>query len=136
MSSLTISYDLVLRKRKCKAKAKPNLHVCKDILCSFSSFMLTRHICTQVTKHLSNQGHRMKLSSIAVSVLCTTLATNASAFNAPSSPAFVTRSSMSTTTRSSLNMAEVSKLSDPLPQLIDDVDVFIFDCDGVIWRVS
>lgn len=31
-------------------------------------------------------------------------------------------------------MAEVSKLSDPLPQLIDDVDVFIFDCDGVIWR--
>ena len=32
--------------------------------------------------------------------------------------------------------ANVLKLSDPQTQLLDQVDVFIFDCDGVIWRVS
>jgi hypothetical protein len=32
--------------------------------------------------------------------------------------------------------ANVLKLSDPQSQLLDQVDVFIFDCDGVIWRVS
>jgi hypothetical protein len=31
--------------------------------------------------------------------------------------------------------ANVPKLSEPKSQLLDDVDVFIFDCDGVIWRV-
>jgi len=31
--------------------------------------------------------------------------------------------------------ANVRKLSDPEKQLLDGVDVFIFDCDGVIWRV-
>lgn len=31
-------------------------------------------------------------------------------------------------------MAKVPKLSDPMPELLDGVDVFIFDCDGVIWR--
>lgn len=36
----------------------------------------------------------------------------------------------------SLNMANVLKLSEPQSQLLDNVDVFIFDCDGVIWRVS
>ena len=35
-----------------------------------------------------------------------------------------------------LSMANVLKLSDPQSQLLDEVDVFIFDCDGVIWRVS
>jgi len=35
---------------------------------------------------------------------------------------------------SSLN-ANVLKLSDPEKELLDKVDVFIFDCDGVIWRV-
>jgi hypothetical protein len=34
-----------------------------------------------------------------------------------------------------LQMANVLKLSDPQTQLLDKVDVFIFDCDGVIWRV-
>lgn len=32
--------------------------------------------------------------------------------------------------------ANVLKLTEPQSQLLDDVDVFIFDCDGVIWRVS
>lgn len=31
-------------------------------------------------------------------------------------------------------MANVPRLTDPNPQLLDSVDVFIFDCDGVIWR--
>lgn len=35
---------------------------------------------------------------------------------------------------SSLHMANVPKLSDPQTNLLDQVDVFIFDCDGVIWR--
>mmetsp|Transcript_25839 Transcript_25839/g.76368 ORF Transcript_25839/g.76368 Transcript_25839/m.76368 type:complete len:369 (-) Transcript_25839:451-1557(-) len=37
-------------------------------------------------------------------------------------------------TRTELNMADVLKLSDPNEELLNDVDVFIFDCDGVIWR--
>jgi hypothetical protein len=32
-------------------------------------------------------------------------------------------------------MANVLKLTEPQTQLLDEVDVFIFDCDGVIWRV-
>ena len=35
-----------------------------------------------------------------------------------------------------LQMANVLKLTDPQTQLLDQVDVFIFDCDGVIWRVG
>lgn len=31
-------------------------------------------------------------------------------------------------------MASVLKLSDP-EALLNQVDIFIFDCDGVIWRV-
>ena len=43
-----------------------------------------------------------------------------------------TRQQYSTTTRLHAN---VLKLNDPQSQLLDQVDVFIFDCDGVIWRV-
>jgi uncharacterized protein YbbC (DUF1343 family) len=32
--------------------------------------------------------------------------------------------------------ANVMKLTQPARDLLPDVDVFIFDCDGVIWRVS
>lgn len=32
--------------------------------------------------------------------------------------------------------ASVPKLSEPAQQILDKTDVFIFDCDGVIWRVS
>lgn len=31
-------------------------------------------------------------------------------------------------------MANVLRLTDPQENLLDNVDVFIFDCDGVIWR--
>jgi len=37
------------------------------------------------------------------------------------------------TSSSALN-ANVSKLSEPAKQILDKTDVFIFDCDGVIWR--
>jgi uncharacterized protein YbbC (DUF1343 family) len=37
---------------------------------------------------------------------------------------------------SSALYANVLKLSDPAKELLDKTDVFIFDCDGVIWRVS
>ena len=33
-----------------------------------------------------------------------------------------------------LGMANVHKLSDPMEEMLNGVDVFIFDCDGVIWR--
>ena len=33
-----------------------------------------------------------------------------------------------------LKMAKVSKLNEPA-SFLEGVDVFIFDCDGVIWRV-
>ena len=32
--------------------------------------------------------------------------------------------------------ANILKLTQPAKDLLPDVDVFIFDCDGVIWRVS
>eukprot|EP00978_Attheya_sp_CCMP212_P002268 scaffold4662_cov51-Attheya_sp.AAC.3 len=31
------------------------------------------------------------------------------------------------------SMATVSRLSDPTVELLDEIDAFIFDCDGVIW---
>lgn len=51
--------------------------------------------------------------------------------------AFAPRPALRTfsTTRTALH-ANVLKLSDPQKELLDKVDVFIFDCDGVIWRVS
>ncbi len=42
----------------------------------------------------------------------------------------------SATLKSTALQANVLKLSDPESQLLDNIDVFIFDCDGVIWRVS
>ncbi len=35
---------------------------------------------------------------------------------------------------SALAMAKVDRLASPQENLLDSVDVFIFDCDGVIWR--
>jgi len=40
----------------------------------------------------------------------------------------------SSSSSSALGMANVLKLSQPQESLLNDVDVFIFDCDGVIWR--
>ena len=59
----------------------------------------------------------------------------------PSSTAFVSTShNVNPNARefssTAINMANVMKLTDPADNLLDNVDVFIFDCDGVIWRVS
>lgn len=47
---------------------------------------------------------------------------------------FNSRVRSSSFTSSSLKMAQVARLSEPTGQLLDKTDVFIFDCDGVIWR--
>ena len=52
-----------------------------------------------------------------------------------SARAFAPRPVMRTFSSTALN-ANVLKLSDPQTELLDKVDVFIFDCDGVIWGVS
>jgi uncharacterized protein YbbC (DUF1343 family) len=79
----------------------------------------------------------MKFSNSVVATLFVA-ARSASAF-APAGKraAFVPRQlqQRTFTSTSSLN-ANVLKLSDPAKEILDQVDVFIFDCDGVIWRVS
>lgn len=51
-------------------------------------------------------------------------------------PAFVSSNARrSFRSSGNLQMANVMRLSDPQEDLLNDVDVFIFDCDGVIWRV-
>jgi thymidine kinase len=45
------------------------------------------------------------------------------------------RTRMTSSKTASSLAANVIKLSDPEKELLDQVDVFIFDCDGVIWRV-
>jgi hypothetical protein len=75
-------------------------------------------------------------SSAATALIVSSYATQALAFGIRRVPAIggtvsFGRRAMSTP----LRMANVLKLSDPQPQLLDQVDVFIFDCDGVIWRV-
>jgi uncharacterized protein YbbC (DUF1343 family) len=78
----------------------------------------------------------MKFSSSVVAALFVA-ARSASAF-APAGKraAFVPRQQQRTFTSTSSLNANVLKLSDPAKQILDNVDVFIFDCDGVIWRVS
>jgi hypothetical protein len=48
----------------------------------------------------------------------------------------VTRKFASNFHTSTVLNANVLKLTEPDSQLLSNVDVFIFDCDGVIWRVS
>eukprot|EP00542_Grammatophora_oceanica_P017721 CAMPEP_0194036536 /NCGR_PEP_ID=MMETSP0009_2-20130614/8898_1 /TAXON_ID=210454 /ORGANISM="Grammatophora oceanica, Strain CCMP 410" /LENGTH=362 /DNA_ID=CAMNT_0038678339 /DNA_START=31 /DNA_END=1119 /DNA_ORIENTATION=- len=76
----------------------------------------------------------MKFVPIAVTAL---FARSAAAFS-PIKPSFGTRgvaAAASAARASSTHLnANVLKLSDPAEQLLNNVDVFIFDCDGVIWR--
>ena len=89
--------------------------------------------------------------NIAKSALALALASSARAFTpaAPSTRAFTsfartssnfigahrTMSLSSSASATALN-ANVLKLTEPAKDLLPGVDVFIFDCDGVIWRVS
>ncbi|GKZ01303.1 hypothetical protein MPSEU_001081300 [Mayamaea pseudoterrestris] len=82
--------------------------------------------------------------STLVASLAFTRLTSVAAFAAPfrSSSAFVSSSSSQQhvlTRNNNRNQqhrlfASVSKLQDPQSELLDKTDVFIFDCDGVIWR--
>jgi hypothetical protein len=47
----------------------------------------------------------------------------------------VNRLSGSSFSSTSLRTAKVERLSNPQSQLFEKVDAFIFDCDGVIWKV-
>jgi len=82
----------------------------------------------------------MKFATAATAMFLSSFTTHASAFGIRHIPtvgkasAFGARRAFTSTT--SLQMANVLKLSEPQSQLLDQVDVFIFDCDGVIWRVS
>lgn len=72
----------------------------------------------------------MRYSRRVVSSLL--LLANARGFTRPSlRPSF----GMVRSSTTALN-ANVVKLSDPHREILEKVDVFIFDCDGVIWRVS
>jgi hypothetical protein len=62
------------------------------------------------------------------------MAYNASAFGVRHHQKNVAIKRAFTSSSTRLN-ANVLKLSDPKSQLMDQIDVFIFDCDGVIWRV-
>ena len=73
----------------------------------------------------------MKFAAAAATTLFASMASKASAFGVR--PQHLARRAFSTSA-TRLN-ANVLKLSDPSSQLLDQVDVFIFDCDGVIWRV-
>jgi len=85
----------------------------------------------------------MKFATAAATALFTSFATSATAFvpnaarglSKSAAPAFVT-SSINHSKRSfstNLNMASVGKLTAP-EKWLEGIDVFIFDCDGVIWR--
>lgn len=77
----------------------------------------------------------MRWTKTAVTTLLA--ARSISAFTTSShSAAFLSKYSSLTSSfsTSSLKMANVPRLTEPASQLLDNVDVFIFDCDGVIWR--
>ena len=80
----------------------------------------------------------MKFSSSSTAMfasLALGVARNVAAFGVRPAAHSMTTQRAFTSSAKSLNMANVLKLSDPQSQLLDEVDVFIFDCDGVIWRV-
>ncbi|KAL3943297.1 MAG: hypothetical protein SGBAC_002625 [Bacillariaceae sp.] len=79
----------------------------------------------------------MKFAASTTAMLATLLA-NASAFTVrqPSTAATLRTfgASRPFTHATTPLAANVLKLSEPQKELLDTVDVFIFDCDGVIWR--
>lgn len=74
---------------------------------------------------------RSLVTTVLASASCVS-AFSPKAARAVSSPALFTSSSR--TFKSTALNAQVPKLSNPQSNLLDNVDVFIFDCDGVIWR--
>lgn len=91
------------------------------------------------------QSHSMRYPRWTLSTVLTVSAATAR-FSSAFSPSTMTRGRPTmripstqhrrTTTTTSVLHANVRRLSDPQRELLDQVDIFIFDCDGVIWRVS
>ena len=81
----------------------------------------------------------MRFSTAVLSSLTVWVAQHAhvaSAFGGPSRHAFVSATMQKRGISSTTQLhANVLKLSDPAKEVLDKTDVFIFDCDGVIWRV-
>lgn len=105
---------------------------CSAFLFCFQFFMNETRKPT--TSKVIKQPKLVTMKFAAATTMFASLAASASAFGVRHS-AHAGRRAF-TTSKSRLGMANVLKLSDPQSQLLDQVDVFIFDCDGVIWRVS
>lgn len=88
---------------------------------------LVAHFLVQLTS-LNRDKMRFARFSTTAAVLA---ARSASAF----SPVVATARRTIHRSRTTQLAANVLKLTDPATQLLNAVDVFIFDCDGVIWRV-
>ena len=72
----------------------------------------------------------------ASTLMFTSLLATTAAFGVrPSVGAAAVSSRRAFTSASKPLLANVPRLSEPQGQLLDQVDTFIFDCDGVIWRV-
>ena len=94
--------------------------------------------------NLTIAARRLLLTSPFLAAINTDVAAFSRRIHLPSAGGFIGRTAATTefsttrafTSTSPRHMANVLKLSDPQTELLDEVDVFIFDCDGVIWRVS
>jgi hypothetical protein len=89
--------------------------------------------------HPTGSLFTMKFTSAATAMFLSSFVTQSMAFGIRRVPAIgattISVARRPFTSSTPCYMANVLKLSDPQPQLLDQVDVFIFDCDGVIWRV-
>lgn len=88
----------------------------------------------------------MKVSKVVLATMVSTFTGPVSAFvsspsrlvapkvNSPGTAFGMSSSRSRFFSETKLNMANVLKISEPNKDVLDGVDVFIFDCDGVIWR--
>lgn len=102
-----------------------------------TSFLKKTSKRQQQTRQQKTETSTMKFAASTTAMLVTLLA-NASAFTVrqPSAAAALRTfgASRPFTHATKPLAANVLKLSEPQKELLDTVDVFIFDCDGVIWR--
>jgi hypothetical protein len=111
----------VPKKMKFSSSVTTALLASASLMSRSSAFSVVRHASSSVPA-LATRYHQQQTFPRSVAASSATAATGGLA----------RPFSSSTTT---LSMASVLKLSDPQSELLDQVDVFIFDCDGVIWRV-
>lgn len=112
-----------------RSSRKATSHFCKNKIALVHIPSLRRSSAIQTSR-------AMRFTTAALSSLSLWVAHQAhvaNAFGVPSRRAFA-RAATTKATSTQLH-ANVLKLSDPTRQILDKTDVFIFDCDGVIWRV-